>query len=995
MEDIKHSNDAIKASHDLTRESHAFTSQSDDFMRQSNNSLSQSQNFMVQSRKPQEQMNSSLRKSLDIDLTPGRQSYDNLRHSREPLLTRKSYNSSFSPRNKKFDDEENYIEEDIEQADDIRDSYDFKFNTKFSESFDYEQNFTESSRDTLFQKGENSYRDIKHSMRGEDTTAEYLNYLKASCEILSPSPSSPPVSRKHSDRVKDFLFPDSQKSDISGAVIETMASIPRAKSPMISLRKSDNKLGQENAYSSRESHNKDKLNATTHTMPMRMSHEMLLQEIQKSKTDFMQATTPKKLNDSSIQETRRSNSQSTMQQMQESLNKEIQNLNPDSRKDSLSRRSYDLTVKKSHDDLNPDLRKDSLARMSHDMLMKKSHEDMNSDLRKDSPSSKSFELPVRKSHDVSHSDLSNDSSSRTSYDSPIRKSHDMSQSNDSSLRKSHDSLIQEVRSSVGQLRKDDNFHPLSRSRESESGNLRKSAKDISCLKADNSLSKEGNSNSKSQKELDSLLNKSSSSECDENSDQAESNEQLHLDKSVENSDIPVTNVVHKSLNENMLEEMKNLHSKLRSQKSEHVEEIKNLHTKLRGGKPETSNSKVPELGIDQEKVPSTENKAVTEDNDSIENVDIKDDLDNLSVDSLDLNDSITEDNGQEINQKIKNSENKKRDEIKGIPKPDSCVKEVKQSATVKSGADDETLKNTNQSASSSENNFMGKNVNALPDLRSSLNMEIAQKYSSLKQLKKETVKKKQMNENLNDGKLKTKKESEIKTIKPKSNRKPKAPPEKKKNDDIAIIETNTHDPPEVNCTSIEAWVEKKDEKKQRQRKKSNLTSHPPPIVIPDEPPVPSAPPIPPPPIPTEPTAPPTPPPIPVVQTIPPPPPIPVLAEQTNLPNDANISVKKKKAEIPVAKHSNQEAKVSNTSKSKLSKGDDSDQLMVQSADLREQKEVLQSISKPHPNQLQDLSQVNKQTYTSIAEILKRVSYITIFTIVVYFITWEYILFIVK
>jgi hypothetical protein len=55
--------------------------------------------------------------------------------------------------------------------------------------------------------------------------------------------------------------------------------------------------------------------------------------------------------------------------------------------------------------------------------------------------------------------------------------------------------------------------------------------------------------SKSQKELDSLLNKSSSSECDENSDQAESNEQLHLDKSVENSDIPVTNVVHKSLNE--------------------------------------------------------------------------------------------------------------------------------------------------------------------------------------------------------------------------------------------------------------------------------------------------------------------------------------------------------------------------------------------------------------------------------------------------------------
>ncbi|VDI14949.1 Hypothetical predicted protein [Mytilus galloprovincialis] len=45
--------------------------------------------------------------------------------------------------------------------------------------------------------------------------------------------------------------------------------------------------------------------------------------------------------------------------------------------------------------------------------------------------------------------------------------------------------------------------------------------------------------------------------------------------------------------------------------------------------------------------------------------------------------------------------------------------------------------------------------------------------------------------------------------------------------------------------------------------------------------------------------------------------------------------------------------------------------MVKSAELRDQKEVLQSISKPHPNQLTDLSQVNKQTYTSIADILKR------------------------
>ncbi|KAL3880644.1 hypothetical protein ACJMK2_032868 [Sinanodonta woodiana] len=44
--------------------------------------------------------------------------------------------------------------------------------------------------------------------------------------------------------------------------------------------------------------------------------------------------------------------------------------------------------------------------------------------------------------------------------------------------------------------------------------------------------------------------------------------------------------------------------------------------------------------------------------------------------------------------------------------------------------------------------------------------------------------------------------------------------------------------------------------------------------------------------------------------------------------------------------------------------------LVQSVELRTQKEQLRSISKPHPCQLQDLSQVSKETISSIAEILK-------------------------
>ncbi|KAK3588556.1 hypothetical protein CHS0354_027782 [Potamilus streckersoni] len=44
--------------------------------------------------------------------------------------------------------------------------------------------------------------------------------------------------------------------------------------------------------------------------------------------------------------------------------------------------------------------------------------------------------------------------------------------------------------------------------------------------------------------------------------------------------------------------------------------------------------------------------------------------------------------------------------------------------------------------------------------------------------------------------------------------------------------------------------------------------------------------------------------------------------------------------------------------------------LVQSVELRTQKEQLRSISKPHPCQLQDLTQVSKETISSIAEILK-------------------------
>ncbi|XP_069130522.1 uncharacterized protein [Argopecten irradians] len=50
---------------------------------------------------------------------------------------------------------------------------------------------------------------------------------------------------------------------------------------------------------------------------------------------------------------------------------------------------------------------------------------------------------------------------------------------------------------------------------------------------------------------------------------------------------------------------------------------------------------------------------------------------------------------------------------------------------------------------------------------------------------------------------------------------------------------------------------------------------------------------------------------------------------------------------------------------------DNSPLLVKSKDLRDQKEVLQSTSKPHPSQLHDLKHVKKSTMVSIAEILKK------------------------
>ncbi|XP_033743161.1 junction-mediating and -regulatory protein-like [Pecten maximus] len=50
---------------------------------------------------------------------------------------------------------------------------------------------------------------------------------------------------------------------------------------------------------------------------------------------------------------------------------------------------------------------------------------------------------------------------------------------------------------------------------------------------------------------------------------------------------------------------------------------------------------------------------------------------------------------------------------------------------------------------------------------------------------------------------------------------------------------------------------------------------------------------------------------------------------------------------------------------------DNSPLLVKSKDLRDQREVLHSTSKPHPSQLHDLRHVKKSTMVSIAEILKK------------------------
>ena len=144
--------------------------------------------------------------------------------------------------------------------------------------------------------------------------------------------------------------------------------------------------------------------------------------------------------------------------------------------------------------------------------------------------------------------------------------------------------------------------------------------------------------------------------------------------------------------------------------------------------------------------------------------------------------------------------------------------------------------------------------------------------------------------------------------------------------------------------SVEAWVDEKPKSSrtntptQRGRKVTPPSPHnvpPPPILIPDNPP-----------------------------PAPPAPPIPMQ-------DSAFLVVKSTK---PEPKKSS--AMSETTTQAKGAKPDSAENeespFMVKSMELREKRELLQSTSKPHPSQLQDLSTVSKGTMTSIAEILKRV-----------------------
>ncbi|XP_076071320.1 uncharacterized protein LOC143042751 isoform X2 [Mytilus galloprovincialis] len=1073
MEDIRHSNDAIMASHDLTRESHVYINQSNDQNGYPSNSARESYNFSVQSREPQKSLTTTTRRSQDMISSSNRHSYDIARNSGESILTRKSFDSPFSStRNKKFDDEKNVgdsIEEEIGETEDVRDSFDFKFNTNFMEDFQNEQNQDEK----FFQKSQTSLRNSAH---GEDTTAEYLNYLKTSCEILSPTIRSP-VRSKYSDNMKDFLYTDSEKSDQTGAVIETIASIPRSKSPLADLRKSDQCFDHEVLISTKSSSDKnqstgkshDSIVGKSHDSAVRKSHDILLQEIRKSKSN-LEKETPQRFmakqdneekdlksttgishdftrGKSHDMENQQSDvTDSSMRKSHDAALKEMLNSKAYSKTDPSSKRSHDhlkkeSTPRKSHDESSllrkshDSLIEDSSPRLSHDkwkkdstprslhasmmeeMSLRKSHDVLKKDstprkshdsiidespfrnshdvLKKDFTPRKSHdsfidESPLRKSHDV----LKKDITPRKSHDSfidesPLRKSHDVLRK-DSTPRNSHDSIIyesfikksnddmkkdsiprktihanvmDEIRNSGKLLKKDGKKNPVSAYVDSKDANSQKSAK----VRA-NESSEDENFISKNrdaeQKFLDLLQTDFESGKINTVDTKEKVQTEIEVKSKLISKD--KSNGKKKGPQQNLLTEMKSLHTKLRSEKTGHVEEIKQLHTKLRSGKKGNENMEKNSANGNEMKGNILE-KDDTSDKDSIENIDIKDDLDNLSVDSLDLNDSITEDVGHMTNLKKIESEayfsgtkvESDQDSEKSCSMSKSKTEKVDRKEDI-----------NNSAKSLPENSNTGKNVSVknLPDLRMSLNNEIAQ-FSTKKLKRKEKEKTEQTKE---DDKEKGKKNAK-ESVKSKPKKKAKSLPIKKTaaNENLTVSNENCSENQTnpKNRKSIEAWVEAKPvmtDAKQKQRKisTSSLPSHPPPILLPDDPPpnfISDDPPIPPAP------------PIPTMELTPPP--APPLPEQDAAVGETTNSKIKKRLEIPEAKHSSHEATPSNSTKSNLAaKGDDSEPVMVKSAELRDQKEVLQSISKPHPNQLTDLSQVNKQTYTSIADILKRANW---------------------
>ncbi|XP_052078614.1 uncharacterized protein LOC127716450 isoform X2 [Mytilus californianus] len=1063
MEDIRHSNDAIMASHDLTRESDVYINQSNDQNRYPSNSARESYNFSVQSREPQKSLTAT-RRSHDMMSSSSRHSYDKARNSGESILTRKSFDSPFSStRNKKFDDEKNVgdsIEEEIGEIDDVRDSFDFKFNTNFMEDSQHEQNQDEK----FFQKSQTSLRDFKTSAHGEDTTSEYLNYLKRSCEILSPTIRSPMTS-KYSDNMKDFLYTDFEKSDQTGAVIETIASIPRSKSPLDNLRKSDQGLDHEVLNSTRSLSDKNQSTGKSHDSTVRKSHDTLLQEIRKSKSSLEKETSQKLMTrpeneekdlKSSMENPQSDLSDSSIRKSHDAALKEMLNSKAYSKTDTSSKRSHDhlkkeSTPRKSNDDLNESsllrkshdsLMEDSPPRQSHDKWKKDStprtlHESMMEEMslrkshnyiKKDSSPRKSHdtiidESPIRKSHDAlekdltprkSHDSIIDESLLRKSHDvlkkdftprkshestideSPLRKSHDFLKK-DSTPRTSHDSIIyesfirksnddtkkdstprrtnhanvmDEIRKSGKLFKRDGKKNPLSAFVDSKDANSQKPAK----VRA-NENSEDENSISKNSDAEQEVLAALKTDLDSGKINTVNTEEIIKQDNEVKSklSSKDRSNASKKGPQQNLLTEMKSLHSKLRSEKTGHVEEIKQLHTKLRSGK--IVNEKAENSSANGKEIKDNIfEKDDTSDKDSIENIDIKDDLDNLSVDSLDLNDSITEDighmtNPQKIDSEANFSETMKNES--GFSKVESDQDNEKSCSMSKSKTVNvDQKKDINNSAKPlPENSNTGKNnsVKNLPDLRMSLNMEIAQ-FSTSKLKGKEKGKTEQPKE---DNKEKGKKNAK-EIVKTKPKKKSKSVPEKKMAANENLTDSNEkcseNQTNPKNRKSIEAWVEEKakpavTDAKQKQRKisTSSLPSHPPPILLPDDPPpifISDDPPIPPAP------------PIPTMELTPPP--APPLPEQDTPVGETTNSKIKKRLEIPEAKHSSHEATPSNSTKAKIpAKGDDSDPLMVKSAELRDQKEVLQSISKPHPNQLTDLSQVNKQTYTSIADILKR------------------------